>query len=180
MPVWMIELFGRQEINRAFWLISACSVPFWLLMLTMPHQKWVARICHPFFVPSLYGMLFVYMIYVLLDVTGVPTLRAWEARSVRQFIGHPLVFLVFWTQLTMAGLFIGMVIYQDARRRKWIAPVEIFLTWWLPPIGAAAYGLRLFWHDVIKVALAKTRGRKRKRLFPEKKRSSLPRRGGFS
>lgn len=176
----MVELFGRQEINRAFWLITASAAPFWLLMLLFPHQKWVGRICHPFFAPALLGFLYLYMLYVVETTTGLPSLVSLEARAMRQLVHHPLVFLVFWTHLTVLNLFLGMVIFQDARRRGWRAPVELLLSWLLGPPGLTAYGARLLLLRLYAQWCGRKRNATTARLFPEKNRSALPRRKGRS
>jgi hypothetical protein len=145
MPVWMVEVFGQSAINRAFWAMNAVAIPFWLFMILLPRQKWVQQVCNPFFIPVLLGLVYFYALYLLVTVTGVPPLSGLEVRALRNFINHPLVFLVIWAHYLTVDLFLGMTIFRDAARRKIIVPIELLLCWFMGPVGLVAYGARLLW-----------------------------------
>lgn len=143
MPVWVIELFGNQQLNRAFWLINGTVAPFWILMILFPYNKWIRWICHPFFVPAVVGLLYLYLVYVLVTVTGVPPFAGLEVRALRDFIDHPIVFLVIWAHYMTVDLFLGMSLYQHAVRMRMRVPGELLLSWFFGPAGLVAYLLRL-------------------------------------
>ncbi len=146
MPVWVVELFGNQQLNRAFWLINGMVAPFWVVMMLMPYNKWIRRICHPFFVPALLSLFYLYMIYILITTTGIPPLAGLEVRGIRKFIDHPIIFLVIWAHYMTVDLFLGMSIYQHASRKRLRIPVELLLCWLFGPAGLAAYMVRLAFH----------------------------------
>jgi hypothetical protein len=148
MPVWVIELFGNAELNRAFWMMNFAVMPFWALMIFLPRQRWVQTLSNPFFVPVLFGLVYLYAIYLLVNITGVPPLAGLEVRAMRKFVDHPLVFLVVWAHYLAVDLFLGMTIFQDATRRKILVPLELLLCWVLGPLGLLAYVLRLGWLKV--------------------------------
>jgi hypothetical protein len=145
MPVWVVELFGEGQINRAFWTMNAVVMPFWVLMICLPNRKWVQQISNPFLVPTLLGGIYLYAIYLLVTVTGVPALAGLEVRALRNFINHPLVFLVIWAHYLAVDLFLGMSLFRDATRRKIWIPLELLLCWVFGPLGLVAYSLRLCW-----------------------------------
>ncbi|MCC5789838.1 MAG: DUF4281 domain-containing protein [Opitutales bacterium] len=145
MPVWVIEMFGRGDINQVFWLVFAAALPFWLMMLVFPHKTWVRRICHPFFVPPLLAVLYLYIVFEVVNTVGWPKFAGVEAHQVRRVFSHPLYFLVVWSRYMAMDLFAGMVIYQEAVRRKQQVPVELFFTWLMGPLGLLFYGIRLGW-----------------------------------
>ncbi len=143
MPVWVIELFGSQQLNQAFWLINGMVAPFWILMILFPYNKWIRWICHPFFVPALLGLFYLYLVYLLITVTGIPPLAGLEVRALRRFMDHPIVFLVIWAHYMTVDLFLGMAIYQHAVRRRITVPFELILSWLFGPAGLVAYMIRL-------------------------------------
>ena len=143
MPVWMVELFGNARLNQAFLYLNLMVVPFWLSMLLFPGNPVVRRLANPFFVPAVLAVVYLYAVYLLVTITGVPPLVGIELRAMRKFIDHPLVFLVVWSHYLVIDLFLGMVIFQDACKRKIRAPVELLLCWFFGPVGLLAYVTRL-------------------------------------
>lgn len=149
MPVWIVELFGNAQLNRAFWLMNMLVLPFWAAMVFLPGRSWVRHLAHPFFVPTLLGLLYVYALYRLITVTGVPPLAGLEVKALRKFVDHPLVFLVVWAHYLAVDLFLGMSIFRDARSRNMKVPVELVLCWIFGPLGLVAYVARLVWRRII-------------------------------
>lgn len=143
MPVWVIEVFGNAQLNRAFWILNLMVLPFWVIMIAGIRQKWALRLCQPFFVPAVLGVVYLYAVYILMTVTGVPPLAGLEVKAMRNFIDHPLVFLVIWAHYLAVDLFLGMSIYQDAAKRNIRVPVELVLCWVLGPVGLLVYVIRL-------------------------------------
>lgn len=141
----MVEIFGSAQLNRAFLTMNLVVLPFWIAMILFPRNKLVWRISNPFFVPTVLGGIYVYAVYLLVTVTGVPPLAGLEMRAMRGFINHPLVFLVVWAHYLVVDLFLGMVIYRDAFKRKIRVPVELLLCWVFGPLGLIAYVGRMGW-----------------------------------
>lgn len=76
---------------------------------------------------------------------GWPKFAGFEAHQVRRVFNHPLYFLVVWSRYMAMDLFAGMVIYQEALRRKQQVPVELIFTWITGPLGLLLYSIRLGW-----------------------------------
>jgi hypothetical protein len=141
----MVEVFGSAQLNRAFIAMNLVVLPFWVAMIVAPSNRWVWRMAHPFMVPAVFSLVYVYAVYLLVTVTGVPPLAGLEMKAMRSFINHPLVFLVVWAHYLAVDLFLGMSIYRDAAARKIRVPVELCLCWIFGPIGLLAYVGRLAW-----------------------------------
>lgn len=125
--------------------MNLAVLPFWAVMIAGVRHGWALRLCHPFLVPALLGIVYLYAVYILVSLTGIPPLAGLEVKAMRDFINHPLVFLVIWAHYLAVDLFLGMSIYQDAARRKIRVPVELALCWVLGPVGLLAYVIRLGW-----------------------------------
>lgn len=119
--------------------------PFWLAMILLPQSAFVRRISHPFFAPALVGVVYLYAVYLLVTVTGVPRLAGLELKSVRLLVSHPLVFLAVWAHYLAINLFVGMSLFRHAVSRRIDARVELVLCWLVGPVGLMAYVLRLGW-----------------------------------
>lgn len=143
MPVWIVELFGGVQINRAFLIMNALVMPFWMVMILRPRDRWAYRLSNPFLVPAVFGLVYVYALYLLVTVTGVPPLAGIEVGALRKFINHPLIFLVIWAHYLAVDLFLGMVLYRDATRRNMRVPGELILCWIFGPLGLVVYVARL-------------------------------------
>ncbi len=143
MPVWLVELFGEAQINRAFLIMNALVMPFWLAMILRPRDRWVYRMANPFLVPVAFGLVYVYALYLLVTVTGVPPLAGVEVGALRSFINHPLIFLVIWAHYLAVDLFLGMTLFRDAARRNMRIPAELVLCWVFGPLGLVVYVVRL-------------------------------------
>lgn len=145
MPVWIVEVFGSAQLNRAFVAMILVVLPFCVAMIVAPSNRWVWRMSYPFMVPAAVSLIYVYAVYLLVTVTGVPPLAGLEMGALRRFVNHPLIFLVVWAHYLAIDLFVGMSIYRDAAARKIRVPVELILCWLLGPIGLLAYVGRLIW-----------------------------------
>lgn len=141
----MVEAFGGAQLNRAFWMMNLVVFPFWAGMILFPRNRLVWRFCHPFLVPAALGLVYIYAVYLLISVTGIPPLAGLEVKAMRDFMNHPLVFLVIWAHYLAIDLFLGMSIYRDASARRLQVPVELLLCWIFGPVGLVVYVARLFW-----------------------------------
>lgn len=146
MPVWVINIFASEELNRVFVLLTLMTLPVWLLMLLAPSSRTVRRIAHPYFLPPLYAGVWFYLIYLMLTITGTPQVDMQTAgyKEARGLVRHPFVFLMVWCQLQVVNLFVGCILLQKANERKIVIPGELIATWFAAPLGLFFFSLRLW------------------------------------
>ncbi len=144
MAIWLVEYFGSRELNTLFWIATASSAPFWLLMLLAPRSRATAALCRLWLAPPLLGVFYLYLFYLANDVTGLPRLEGVEMKSVRRFWAHPILFIALWMHRLAMDLFVGIWISRFGRFRGWEVRVELVLVWLLGPVGALVFAGR-YW-----------------------------------
>lgn len=144
MPVWLLEIFGNRALNQLFWLATAVSAPFWLLMIGFPHARVTRLVCRQWLAPPLLGLFYGYLFYLAYRITGLPELEDVGMKSVRRFWGHPILFIALWMHRLTMDLFVGIWIHRFAEGRRWDVRLELILVWIGGPIGAFVFALR-YW-----------------------------------
>ena len=144
MTVWLVEFFGSRELNVLFWIATASSAPFWLLMLLLPRSQATRWLCRLWLAPPLLGLFYLYLFYLANDVTGLPDLKGVEMRKVRRYWAHPILFIALWMHRLTMDLFMGIWIARFARHRAWNVRFELLLVWVAGPVGALAFAIR-YW-----------------------------------
>ena len=142
MSQWVLDTFGRQQFNEAFWIISLIPGPVWIMLMFMPDNRITRRLVSPWVFPPILGIVYLYFVY-LLFAHGLPTTpEDVSMKEVRRFVIHPLVFLVLWSHLMITDLFVGMRMFEDARRRNIYVPIELFICWFFAPVALMLYAGR--------------------------------------
>jgi hypothetical protein len=112
------------------------------MLILLPDNRITRRLVSPFVLPALLGVVYLYFVYLLFTY-GPPTAPdRVSMREVRKFVIHPIAFLVLWSHLMITDLFVGMRLYEDARRKGMHIPVELFICWFLAPIALMIYAIR--------------------------------------
>lgn len=143
MPTWMIEAFGSAQLNRAFWLILLIPLPAWITMIAWGSHSVVYKTAHPLVLPLIAVPTWIYLLYQLIVVFGVPGITDAGFQGVRDFITHPVVFLVLLAQLQVVNLFVGVVIYREGYKARINVSGELILCWILAPLALVVCALRL-------------------------------------
>lgn len=144
MPIWLIELFGARDLQLAFIAIMLMTMPVWLAMIFMPSQRWVRRLAAPLVVSPLYALVLVFLVWKAYEASLTPApVESVTYDEARDFLRHPITFLVFLCNLQVLNLCLGTLIYQKARRNGIKAPVELVLCWLLGAVGAIPFVIRL-------------------------------------
>lgn len=145
MPVFLVDLFGSRQLEQAFLLVTGMTVPVWLCLILAPNWRGTKLLGHPFFVPALLVLVWLYLLTQMMAVTGLPTVRSDQAvyHASRALARHPFIFLVAWAQIQIANLFVGCVIYQEGQRRGIGVPGELLMCAFFGPLGLLAWLLRL-------------------------------------
>ena len=142
MSQWMLDNLGARQFNEAFWIISLIPGPVWIMLILLPDNRITRRLASPFVLPALLGVVYLYFVYLLFTYGPPQTPERASMREVRRFVIHPIAFLVLWSHLMITDLFVGMRLYEDARRRGFHIPAELFICWFLAPIALMIYGIR--------------------------------------
>jgi len=154
MNVWLVEVFGNKELNTLFWVATASSAPFWLMMLLLPKAAVTRMVCRLWIAPPLLGLFYLYLLYLANDITGIPRLEGVEMKNVRRFWAHPILFIALWMHRLAMDLFVGIWIARFARFRSWEVRIELLLVWLAGPAGVMAFAAR-YWVSALLVRLRK-------------------------
>ena len=144
MNVWLVEFFGSRELNTLFWIATASSAPFWILMIACPQAAITRAVCRLWLAPPLLGLFYLYLLYLTNDITGIPKLQGVEMKNVRRFWAHPILFIALWMHRLAMDLFVGIWIARFARLQAWEVRIELLLVWLFGPIGAMVFAVR-YW-----------------------------------
>ena len=124
-----------------FQISNVLVLPFWLLMIVLPHWRWTKRIIgSPWIVAPtalIYAILVVPSATMLLPALTQPT-----PANVAALLGMPEVAAIAWAHFLTFDLLTGRWAYLDSRTRKisaWIMAPILLLTFLLGPLGFLLY-----------------------------------------
>jgi hypothetical protein len=144
MPIWLIEIFGAEDLDTAFLLITLMTAPFWIAMIAFPNARYLRQLAQPWLVVPLYTIVLIVLLWKSYHAASLPdpvTTASYEAA--REFAKHPIAFLVLFCNLQIINLFMGVMMYQKAMRSGFRAPFELTLCCFLGPIALIPFGIRL-------------------------------------
>ena len=128
-------------METIFSLSSLLVMPFWLLMIVLPHWRWTSRLMRSPLVCAAPALL-----YLALALPRIGELLATVARptlpSIAAVLGTPAGATLAWAHFLAFDLFVGRWIYLDSRERglsAWIMAPLLFFTLMLGPIGFLGY-----------------------------------------
>ena len=144
MPIWIIELFGASDLHATFMTITLMTAPFWIAMIGFPSAPYLRYIAQPWLVVPLFTVILLSLIWKLYHMASLPEIKSIaDYESVRNFVNHPISFLILFCNLQIINLFMGVMIYQKAMRSGFRAPVELTLCWFLGALALIPFGIRL-------------------------------------
>ncbi len=128
-------------VKILFQLANLWIMPFWALMIFLPHWQWTKRImASPWMVAVLalvYAMLVLPQAIAVLPLLANPTLP-----GIAGLLGTPAGAAIGWIHFLAFDLFVGRWIYLDSRVRKlsaWLASPVLFLVLMFGPFGFLLY-----------------------------------------
>lgn len=132
-------------MEMIFALSNLLVMPFWLLMILLPHWNWTKRI-----MASLWVVVPAALLYALLVVPAlgslVPLLANPQLGAIAGLLGTPQGATVAWAHFVAFDLFVGRWAYLDSRSRNltaWLVSPALFLILMVGPLGFLIYlGLR--------------------------------------
>ena len=144
MPIWLIEIFGADQLDRTFIIILLMTAPVWLLMIFFPRKPFVKVLAQPFILPPLFSIVLFLLLWKSHQAAILPDPYApISYESARQFSKHPTSFLALFCNLQVLNLLVGTVIYQKASRSGMAAQLELMLCWLLGAVALVPFALRL-------------------------------------
>jgi hypothetical protein len=135
-------------METIFSLSSLLVIPFWLLMIALPHWRWTRRLLGSPLVCAAPALL-----YLLLALPRLGELLVLLARpelpGIAGALGTPFGAALAWAHFLAFDLFVGRWAYLDSRERgvsAWVMAPILFLTLMLGPIGFLLYlAARAIW-----------------------------------
>ena len=128
-------------METIFTLSNLFVLPFWALMIFLPHWRWTQRImCTLWPVVALAG---VYTVLLLTQIGGAagsllnPTLD-----GIAGLLGTPAGAAVGWVHFLAFDLFVGRWAYLDSRERgisAWLVSPTLFFVFMAGPLGLLLY-----------------------------------------
>lgn len=130
-----------DNIAILFQLSNLLTMPFWLLMILLPHWGWTKRIMQSLWtvVPAalLYAILALPSLFSLLGELANPTLA-----SISALLGTPAGATIGWVHFLAFDLFVGRWAYLDSRSRSftaWLVSPILLLALMFGPLGLLLY-----------------------------------------
>jgi hypothetical protein len=124
-----------------FQISNALVLPFWLLMIVLPHWRWTQRIIGSPWIAAptalIYAILVLPSIVTLLPALAQPTLA-----SVTALLGTPEAAAIAWAHFLTFDLLAGRWAYLDSRTRRisaWLMAPVLLLIFLLGPLGFLLY-----------------------------------------
>lgn len=126
-----------------FQLANLYIMPFWLLMIFLPHWSWTKRIIGSLWFIAPLALAYAVLLIPQLGGGGLiadlmnPTLD-----GLATLLGNPAGVAVGWIHFLAFDLFVGRWEYLDSREKgisAWLASPCIFLTLMFGPLGFLLY-----------------------------------------
>lgn len=116
-------------------------MPFWLLIIVLPHWNWTKRIIGSLWIVA--PLLLAYALLVLPQALAVlPTLMNPTIPGIAGLLGTPTGATIGWIHFLAFDLFVGRWVYLDSRTRQitaWVASPLLFLILMFGPFGLLLY-----------------------------------------
>jgi hypothetical protein len=128
-------------VERLFLISNLLVLPFWLLMIALPHWRWTRRLlASPLVaVPPVivYAAVVLPRLREILAAVANPSLP-----DISRLLGTPAGATAAWAHFLAFDLFVGRWAYLDSRERAisaWIMAPVLFLILMLGPLGFLLY-----------------------------------------
>ncbi len=135
MPVWIVELFGSTRLNNLFWLVTFSTTPFWIILIFFGNRKWAKKWIDPWVIPPVLVLIYLYCIYLLVDVTDIPNMPDATMKGVRGLWKQPFLFNALWAHRLIMDLFCGILMSRSEVCRGVWGRMILIVTWFFGPVG---------------------------------------------
>ena len=128
-------------LEAIFSLSNLFVLPFWALMIFVPHWRWTLRVMR-----SLWPVAILGVVYAVLLVSQIGNaagaLLSPTAQGIAALLGTPAGATVGWVHFLVFDLFVGRWAYLDSRERgisAWLVSPALFLIFMAGPLGLLLY-----------------------------------------
>ncbi len=124
-----------------FQLSSLLVMPFWLLIIFLPHWQWTRRTMASPWVVAPAALLYALLVIPSL-VSLLPQLANPQLDVIAPLLGTPQGATIAWVHFLAFDLFVGRWAYLDSRQRgtsAWIVSPVLFLILMVGPLGLLLY-----------------------------------------
>jgi hypothetical protein len=128
-------------MDTVFQLSNLLVMPFWLLMIILPHWGWTKRILASPWVVAPAALLYSALVLPSLALL-LPQLANPQLGGIAAALGTPAGATIAWVHFLAFDLFAGRWAYLDSRQRgisAWITSPLLFLILMVGPFGLLLY-----------------------------------------
>jgi hypothetical protein len=128
-------------METLFTLSNVLVLPFWLLMIALPHWRWTQRLLASPLVVAPAALLYAILVVPLLG-QALPALMNPQLAGISALLGAPSGATVAWVHFLAFDLFVGRWVYLDSRERglsAWLMAPVLFAVLMLGPLGLLVY-----------------------------------------
>jgi len=128
-------------METIFQLSSLLVMPFWLLIIFLPHWQWTRRIMTSPWVVAPAALLYTVLVIPSL-ASLLPQLANPQLDVIAALLGTPQGATIAWVHFLAFDLFVGRWAYLDSRQRStsaWIVSPLLFLILMVGPLGLLLY-----------------------------------------
>lgn len=128
-------------MENIFSLSSLLVMPFWVLLIFLPHWSWTKRIAKSVWMIVPAALL--YLVLVLPEITAVfPAVTNPTLNGIAALLGEPTGATIGWVHFLAFDLFVGRWVYLDNQQvgiSAWVMAPILFMTLMLGPVGFLLY-----------------------------------------
>lgn len=132
-------------MDTLFSLSNLLVMPFWLLMIFLPHWKWTKRLMGSLWVVVPAALLYAVLIVPQL-ATALPSLMNPTLTAIASLLGQPEGATIAWVHFLAFDLFVGRWAYLDSRNANitaWLVSPALLIILMVGPLGLLVYlGIR--------------------------------------
>jgi hypothetical protein len=128
-------------VETVFNLANLFVMPFWALMIFLPHWRWTRRI-----MATLWPIVALSIVYAALLISqlggSAAELMNPSLDSIAALLGTPEGATIGWVHFLVFDLFVGRWVYLDSREREisaWFVSPALFFVLMSGPLGLLIY-----------------------------------------
>lgn len=126
---------------QIFALSSLLVMPFWFLMIALPHWRWSKRIIGSPWIAGPAALLYAVLVLPQL-AAALPLLMNPTLDGIAGLLGSPAGATIGWVHFLAFDLFVGRWVYLDSRSRgitAWLVSPVLLVVLMFGPLGFLVY-----------------------------------------
>ncbi|MDA0246260.1 MAG: ABA4-like family protein [Chloroflexi bacterium] len=129
-------------METLFNLSNLFIMPFWLMMILLPHWRWTQRIMATLWPIVPLAAVYAFMLLTQLGEGAAESLLNPTMAGIAALLGTPAGAAVGWIHFLAFDLFVGRWAYLDSRQRQisaWLVSPTLFFVLMAGPLGLLLY-----------------------------------------